>query len=116
MAKLYSNENFPLPVVERLRTLGHDVLTSLDAGNAGFGIPDEGVLTFSTGQGRVLLTLNRRHFVRLHEAGLTHAGIIVCRFDSDFQAQADRIDAAIGSTGDLANQLIRVNRPSLSAP
>jgi hypothetical protein len=115
MAKLYSNENFPLPVVERLRTLGHDVLTSLDAGNAGFGMPDERVLTFASGQGRVLLTLNRRHFVRLHEAGPTHSGIIACSFDSDFQGQADRIHAAISSSGELANQLIRVNRPSLPA-
>jgi len=27
MARLYANENFPLPVVEALRRLGHDVLT-----------------------------------------------------------------------------------------
>jgi hypothetical protein len=32
MARLYSNENFPLPVVHRLRTLGHDVLTIQEAG------------------------------------------------------------------------------------
>ena len=34
MAGLYSNENFPLPVVERLRALGHDVLTLQEAGKA----------------------------------------------------------------------------------
>jgi hypothetical protein len=28
MARLYANENFPLPVVEVLRYLGHDVLTT----------------------------------------------------------------------------------------
>lgn len=28
MARLYSDENFPLPVVELLRGLGHDVLTA----------------------------------------------------------------------------------------
>ena len=27
MARLYSNENFPLPVVQKLRVFGHDVLT-----------------------------------------------------------------------------------------
>jgi hypothetical protein len=27
MARLYSNENFPLPIVDELRKLGHDVLT-----------------------------------------------------------------------------------------
>lgn len=32
MARLYSNENFPLSVVEELRRLGHDVLTVLEAG------------------------------------------------------------------------------------
>lgn len=26
MARLYADENFPLPVVEELRRLGHDVL------------------------------------------------------------------------------------------
>jgi Domain of unknown function (DUF5615) len=26
--KFYANENFPMPVVERLRVLGHDVLTA----------------------------------------------------------------------------------------
>ena len=38
MAQLYANENFPLPVVEGLRRLGHDVLTSLEAGKAGQSI------------------------------------------------------------------------------
>ena len=35
MAKLYSNENFSLPVVQELRRLGHDVLTIQDTGKAG---------------------------------------------------------------------------------
>lgn len=32
MARLYSNENFPLQVVEELRRLGHDVLTIQETG------------------------------------------------------------------------------------
>ena len=44
MAKLYANENFPLPVVEELRRLGHDVLTIQEAGEAGQSVPDEQVL------------------------------------------------------------------------
>ena len=44
MARLYSNENFPRPVVEALRHRGHDVLTSLEAGRANQGIPDDEVL------------------------------------------------------------------------
>ena len=28
MARLYADENFPLPIVELLRIFGHDVLTT----------------------------------------------------------------------------------------
>lgn len=48
MARFYSNENFPLPVVEQLRKLGHDVLTSYEAGNANRSVPDREVLAFAT--------------------------------------------------------------------
>lgn len=41
MARLYSNENFPLPVVEELLRLGHDVLTLQETGKAGQGVTDE---------------------------------------------------------------------------
>jgi hypothetical protein len=57
MARLYANENFPLPVVEELRRLGHDVLTTLDSGNAGQALPDEAVLAFAVAHKRILITL-----------------------------------------------------------
>ena len=41
MASLYSNENFPLPVVEKLRALGHDVLTLQQTGKADQALPDK---------------------------------------------------------------------------
>ena len=40
MASLYSNENFPKRVVEELRRLGHDVLTSYETGRGNQRIPD----------------------------------------------------------------------------
>jgi hypothetical protein len=43
MARLYANENFPLPAVEALRGLGHDILTTYESGNAGIALPDEQV-------------------------------------------------------------------------
>ncbi len=111
MARLYSNENFPLPVVEELRRLDHDVLTIQETGRAGKAMPDEQVLAFASGEGRALLTLNRRHFVRLHNQGAAHAGIIACILDTDFDGQARRVHDAIRETGNLEGQLIRVNRP-----
>ena len=112
MARLYADENFPLPVVLELRRLGHDVMTALEAGKSDQSIPDEEVLAFAATEGRAVLTLNRLHFIRLHRLTLPHPGIIVCTYDPDFAAQAVRIDAVIAGLTDLGNQLLRVNRPS----
>ena len=91
MARLYSNENFPLPVIKRLRALGHDVLTIQETGKADQALPDDKALDFATVENRAVLTLNRRHFFRLHHERPQHAGIIVCTLDPDFGGQAERI-------------------------
>lgn len=112
MTRLYANENFPRPAVLELRRLGHDVLTVQEAGSAGQAIPDEEVLRFAHSEGRAVLTLNRRHFVRLHSARPEHSGIVVCSVDPDSVRQAARVHAAIQPLPSLAGQLVRVNRPS----
>lgn len=112
MARLYANENFPLPVVTELRRRGHDVLTIQETGKGGQSVPDGAVLDFAIAEGRVLLTLNRRHFIRLHGERPAHAGIIACTFDPDFTGQAVRIDQVVSETGSLAGKLSRVNRPA----
>lgn len=110
MARLYTDENFPIPVAEGLRRLGHDVLTVQDSGMAGQAIADTKILAFAHSQGRAVVTLNRRHFGRLHMANPDHSGIIVCTFDPDFAMQASRIDTELKQYSTLARQLIRVNR------
>lgn len=98
MARFYSNENFPLPVVERLRALGHDVLTSYEAGHANRAVPDTQVLDVAIKDNRILLTLNRLHFIRLHRATPAHAGIVVCSFDPNFEALRRRSTALLRKT------------------
>jgi len=90
--------------------LGHDVLTSQQAGQANRSLPDDDVLAFAISESRTVLTLNRRHFVRLHLKGAPHQGIIVCTFDPRFVEQAERIHAAITGMPSLERELIRVNR------
>ena len=85
MARLYANENFPLPAVQELRRLGHDVLTIQQTGRAEQAVPDEEVLAFAKTQSRAVITLNRKHFARLHRQQPDHSGIIVCTFDPDFK-------------------------------
>ncbi len=110
MARLYANENFPLPVVEELRRLGHHVLTIQETGKAEQAIPDEAVLTFAGTENRAVITLNRKHFIRFHNQNADHDGIIVCTFDPDFMGQAERIHLALQSHTSLRGQLIRVYR------
>ena len=110
MARLYANENFPRQVVEALRRSGHDVLTTQEAGKAGQRIPDDNVLAFACSDKRTVLTLNRKHFIRLHNEQPGHEGIIICTFDPDFIGQAARIHTAISSLKQIAGQLIRINR------
>jgi hypothetical protein len=73
MARLYANENFPIPVVEELRRLGHDTLTSYESGRSNQAIPDEEVLRFAFNQERTLVTLNRKHFIQLHKKNLQYS-------------------------------------------
>ena len=114
MARLYANENFPLPIVAELRRLGHDVLTTLDAGKSGKAIQDDEVLAFACSDGRAVVTHNRKHFIRLHKSKPNHSGIIVCTFDPDFSGQAIRIHDALLMQPHLARELLRINRPSSS--
>ncbi len=111
MARLYSNENFPLPTVEELRRLGHDVMTLFETGKAGQAMPDEEVLAFARAEKRVLITLNCKHFIGLHRENPDHSGIVVCTFDSDFVSLAKRINSALLAQPDTTGQLVRINRP-----
>ncbi len=109
--KFYSNENFHLGAVEQLRSLGYDVLTSLEAGRANQRISDEQVLEFARQESRAVLTFNRLHFLRLHKQSAIRRGILVCSEDPTFEALALRIHLAVRSCSSLEGQLVRINRP-----
>jgi hypothetical protein len=110
MARLYPNENFPLPAVEAPRRFGHDVLTTVDSRRAGQAIPDAEVLAFAIAELRSVVTLNRRHFIQLHHATPEHAGIVVCTFDPDFAALVLRIHTALEARPQMTGHLVRVHR------
>ena len=114
MARFYSNENFPLQVVRALRQLGHDVLTSLDAGKANVSVPDREVLAYAAAEQRTLLTQNRRDFLKLHSSsGIEHCGLILCTADPDFHGQAQRIHNSISAEPAITGSFVmRINRPS----
>ncbi|NEP33402.1 DUF5615 family PIN-like protein [Moorena sp. SIO3B2] len=112
MARFYADEQFPFPVVELLRTLGHDVLTVQEAGNADRGTPDNEVLAFAISQERSVLTINRDDFIRLHRRNSDHFGIVVCTNNRNWEQFAERIDEAVKAEETLQGKLIRVVRPA----
>jgi predicted nuclease of predicted toxin-antitoxin system len=111
MARFYADEQFPFPVVQLLRALGHDVLTVQEAENADQSIPDEQVLAFAISQERSILTINRVDFIRLHRCDSNHFGIIVCTNNRNWEQFAARIDEAVTAEQLLQGKLIRVVRP-----
>jgi predicted nuclease of predicted toxin-antitoxin system len=110
MARLYADEDFSYPIVEELRRLGHDVLTTQDAGQASRKTSDAEILAFAIARQRAVVTFNRRHFIRLHQQTSSHFGIVVCTRDNDVLALASRIDLAIQNLPMLQDQLVRVIR------
>ncbi len=106
--QLYADEDFPLPVVEELRRLGHDVRTVQEDGRQ--ATPDPDVLARAHALGRAVLTHNRRHFERLHRHGADHSGILSATRDEDALALAARIDAALAGRSP-GRWCLRVNRP-----
>lgn len=88
--RFYANEKLTAGLVETLRQLGYDVLTSYEAGNANQRIPDDRVLATATADDGAVLTFNRDDFLALHRSNMNHSGIVVCKDDSKkHQAIAD---------------------------
>ena len=119
MFRFYSNENLSSILVNELRRLGYDVLTSYEAGKANQKIPDALVLAEATANNRCLITFNRDDFVELHRSGVEHAGIVVCKEDRNRLGQALALHQYLMTQQTLQNRLIRVlkqNQPSSSQP
>jgi hypothetical protein len=64
--RLYADGDFPLPAVEEPRGSGHDVVTMPEIGKAEQRAPDEDVLPLAVAGDRAVLTLDRKHFIRIH--------------------------------------------------
>jgi hypothetical protein len=108
LGRFYANENFPLPVVEELRKLGHIIITVQESQNT--MMKDSGIFEYIKKNNMVLLTLNRLHFIHIHNKNKDHPGIIVCTFDSNFKRLANNIDKIFSNNSPLKGKLIRVNK------
>ncbi len=109
--RFYADENLARAIIEELRQLDYDILTSYEAGQANKSISDENVLKFAQERNKIIITLNRDDFVSLHKQGKAHSGIIICKEDRDYQGQAQVIDKFILQDGrSLQGRLIRIKK------
>ena len=106
--KLYADEDFDHRVIARLRALGHDVVTVMDADRR--GASDVEQLAYATSAGRAVITFNRGDYHALHRRSAVHAGILTCTRDPDVEALAARIHAEISARSDVAGEVIRIVR------
>lgn len=111
MLKFYSNENFPIEMVNLLRGRGYDVLTSYEAGQANQKIPDDEVLMYATKAGRIVITENRQDFINLHFTTSNHAGIVICKADRDYAGKVQVLhDFFTQDKQRMDNRLLRVTK------
>jgi predicted nuclease of predicted toxin-antitoxin system len=114
--QFYSNENFPIAMVNLLRAEGYNVLTSYETGQTNQGISDDVVLQYATKMGRILITENRQDFIDLHRIVSNHAGIIIFKSDRDYAGKVKAIiDFLNEDSRTLENRLLRVMKQNIKA-
>jgi acyl-coenzyme A thioesterase PaaI-like protein len=74
-----TDEHIPNAVMRGLRARGIDASTAGEAGQ--LGASDTALLVFAKAQGRILITADADH-LRLHAAGVAHAGILFAPADA----------------------------------
>jgi len=120
MIRFYSNENLAIDLVEAIRDLGYDVLTSYDAQQANQGIPDDEVLRYATINHRCVLTFNRGDFLKLHRSQVDHCGIIACREERNYLTQVQALHEYLeAGNQNLKSRLLRLqkqNQPKSNQP
>ncbi len=77
--KAYVDEDIPLSFAQAILNRGVNAVTTGAAGNKGLSDADQ--LAYAAGDGRTIVTHNRKDFILLHNeylrSGKIHAGIIV---------------------------------------
>jgi predicted nuclease of predicted toxin-antitoxin system len=73
--RFHLDEHVPTAIADGLKRRGIDVTTTLGIGLV--GVTDEEQAAYALAEGRVIFTQDQ-DFLRLHAAGLPHAGIAYC--------------------------------------
>src|SRR5260370_6152071 len=110
--KLFADAMFPIQIVHGLRRLGYVVATVQQyqgTSRPKRSLTDDQVIDAAIEFRGAVLTLNDRHFVRLHfDRPQTHRGIIICTETSEYVKRAKEIDDEIQNHKPLTDKLVYV--------
>src|SRR4051812_39992850 len=114
MAQILADEDVPARLSAELRLLGHAVtmVRQIDSSKSGSGISDRGVLTYAMERSWIVLTLNERHFRRLHKDIGWHSGIVIVKPENDgkrLTRLAKCIDVKLKSADDVRGRLFTID-------
>ncbi|MBW4535657.1 MAG: DUF5615 family PIN-like protein [Pleurocapsa minor HA4230-MV1] len=73
-------------------------------------MPDNEVLNFATRSNLAVITFNRDDLIELHNNGIQHSGIIICKTDRDYQGQVHFLYEYLQNQESLINRLIRIKK------
>jgi predicted nuclease of predicted toxin-antitoxin system len=95
--RFFLDHDVPADVAVVLRTRGHDVVQLREILSP--ETPDDLVWSHSRGDGRIMVSCNRAHFVTLALATETHPGLIVLKRRRTRQAEAAHVLDLLAKAG-----------------
>lgn len=105
---LLRDEDFNHKVLKGLADASYDVTSIKELGLDRQWFSDEDVLKMAIELGRVVLTHNKRDFIRLHRKTDEHQGIITCYQTSDHETLTSKILQLLEEVDSFENKLFRV--------
>jgi predicted nuclease of predicted toxin-antitoxin system len=108
MTLLLANEQVSFRLVDLLKDAELDILTINDLGKDDQRFPDEDVLTLAHLPGRAVITFDRRDYSKLHQQGIAHSGIILCKHNMPINLLAHEIMVLAQSGEDISNKVVRI--------
>ena len=109
---LLGDEDFNHKVLKILTEVPYDVTSIKELGLDRKWFSDEDVLKTAIELNRVILTHNKRDFIKLHRKAEWHPGIITCYQTADFETLAGKIISLIEGVDSFENSLFRINKQS----
>jgi len=105
---LLGDEDFNHKVLKGLADASYDVTSIRDLGLDRQWFSDEDVLKTAIELGRIVLTHNKRDFIRLHRKTNQHPGIITCYQTSDHDTLTGKILQLLEEVDSFENNLFRI--------